>query len=805
MQQLQIILHAMKVTAKPIAQCYHCGEDCTADQITYNSQSFCCQGCKTVYQILSKSDLCQYYQLNNNPGSAQRIIVRKDKFSFLTDEKIQQQLISFKDDEQTHVTFYLPQIHCSSCLWLLEHLHKLNVDIISSRVDFGKKEIDLVFNHQNTSLRSVAELLTSIGYEPYISLQNLQKAKPVLERSLIYQLGIAGFCFANIMLMSFPEYLGLDDAEKNLQQLFRYANMALALPVLLYCSLPFYTSAWGSLTHKYLNIDAPIALAILMTFGRSAYEVLSNTGSGYFDSMSGIVFFMLAGRALQEKTYRQLSFERDYTSYFPIAVTVLKNEQKTETALPDLKAGDTIIIHHGELIPVDGLLTRGEAVIDYSFVTGESLPVVKEMGELLYAGGKQTGGVMELLVMKEVAQSYLTKLWNNSEQQTEPEHSFINAISRYFTWIVFGISAVAAMYWSFYDSSKAWNVVTTILIVACPCALLLSNTFTNGHVLRIFSRNKLYLRNAQVIEELATANHLVFDKTGTLTSSEKQDIAFTGKHLTDEELTCIAALAAQSNHPLSKELVKWLNRKEYFAVSNFNELPGKGIRGIIDQHIIAIGSDEFVTGEKINTHTGSVLYISIDGDTKGYFSIRNHYRPALLAQIKQLQKHYKISVLSGDNEHERKTLQQAIGKKAALFFGQQPHDKLNYIQLQQKTGDRVVMIGDGLNDAGALKQSNAGIAITAGTNNFTPASDAILEAGHLQHLPSYLRLAKANKKIILASFIFSILYNIIGLTFAVQGVLSPLIAAILMPASSITIILFTYAATAIYAKLIRLG
>ncbi|MEJ0105961.1 MAG: hypothetical protein WDO19_26920 [Bacteroidota bacterium] len=209
---------------------------------------------------------------------------------------------------------------------------------------------------------------------------------------MVFQLGIAGFCFGNIMLMSFPEYLGIDAAETGLRSIFRWINLGLALPVLLYSALPFYLSAWKSLKHKFLNIDAPIALAVIITFIRSVYEVTSGRGGGYFDSMTGIVFFMLAGRILQDKTYRQLSFERDYTSYFPISVSVLKDEKEIPTVLPDIKPGNTMLIHNEELIPADGILTRGKAFIDYSFVTGESLPVLKETGELVYAGGKQTGG-----------------------------------------------------------------------------------------------------------------------------------------------------------------------------------------------------------------------------------------------------------------------------------------------------------------------------------------------------------------------------------------------------------------------------
>jgi Cu+-exporting ATPase len=220
--------------------CYHCGEVCPNDKIRSADKFFCCEGCKMVYQILNQSDLCEYYDLNSNPGLSQKIAIRKDKFGFLDDDKIQNQLISFEDEKQVHVTFYLPQMHCSSCLFLLENLYRINKGVVSSKVNFTRKEVAIVFLTADTSLRKVAETLTQIGYEPYISLNDLKDKRPGLDKSMIYQIGVAGFAFGNIMLMSFPEYLGIDVTEKSLLQLFRWANFILALPVLLYSALHFY-------------------------------------------------------------------------------------------------------------------------------------------------------------------------------------------------------------------------------------------------------------------------------------------------------------------------------------------------------------------------------------------------------------------------------------------------------------------------------------------------------------------------------------------------------------------------------------
>lgn len=787
-------------------QCFHCGEVCLNDKIHLQEKNFCCEGCKMVYQILNQSDLCEYYNLNENPGISQRIKVRKDKFAFLDDEKIQLQLISFRDDKQVHVTFYLPQMHCSSCLYLLENLYRLDAGVISSKVNFTRKEVDIVLLTDKTSLRKVAETLTSIGYEPYISLNDLKEKRPAINKSMVYQLGVAGFCFGNIMLMSFPEYLGIDASETGLRSIFRWINFGLAIPVLLYSSLPFYESSWKSLKHKFLNIDAPIALAIIITFIRSAYEVISGTGGGYFDSMTGIVFFMLAGRIVQDKTYRQLSFERDYTSYFPIAVSVIKEDKEIPTTLPDIKPGDTLLIHHEELIPADGILTKGKALIDYSFVTGESLPVLKEMGELVYAGGKQTEGNIEILVVKEVAQSYLTKLWNRDEfkKQEEPQNvSFVHLLSRYFTYIVLSIALATAVYWQINDPSRMWPAVTAIFIIACPCALLLSNTFTNGNILRILGKNHFYLRSAQTIEDVAKATHIVFDKTGTLTTTQQQNITYEGTALSAYQQQQVAALAACSSHPLSRALAKHLDGENRMAVAGFNETTGQGIEGFVNNDLVKLGSYKFVTGNT-ERQTGTAIFICIENTLYGYFLFSNHYREAIPGLLKKLKNNYRLSVLSGDNEAEKENLQRLLGRKATLLFHQRPEDKLQYIKQVQLRGEKVMMIGDGLNDAGALKQSDIGIAVAEQTNNFTPSSDAIIEANQLSRLTRFIQLCRANRNIVVASFVLSIVYNIIGLFFAVQGNLSPLVAAILMPSSSLSILLITFGSSSLLAKQMKL-
>jgi Cu+-exporting ATPase len=784
--------------------CYHCGEATNSSPVHYDDKVFCCAGCQTVYRVLSQNGLCDYYTLNDAPGGNQKVQVRPEKFAFLEDNGIANQLVKFRDGNMSQVVFYLPQIHCSSCLWLLEHLNKLNGGINNSRVDFAHKEVSLLFDESKISLKRVAELLTEIGYEPHISLHEFNK-KPLryYNRQRLYRLGVAGFCLSNIMLLAFPEYLSIvDDPEQiRLTPWFRYLNLLLALPVFFFSAQEFFIQGWKGIRKGFLNIDAPIALAILITFLRSVYEVISQTGGGYFDSMAGIVFFMLVGRVLQEKTQQSLTFDRDYTSYFPIAVNKMVDGHEVPAALPSLSIGDTVVIHNHEIIPADGMLVKGQAAIDYSFVTGESVPVNKNISELIYAGGRQMGGKIELLLVKDVSQSYLTSLWNKAslDETNDETSSFLHPLARYFTVILFTLTTAAGLYWWWQNPALIWPVVTAMLIVACPCALLLSSTFTNGHVVRVLDKAGMYLRNYAILEKMLPVTHIVFDKTGTLTTNNQFEISYKGEPLTENEKAWIASVAVQSNHPLSKAVSKWLNVPTNI-IADHKEIAGKGIEAWYNDHHIKIGSPEFVWGTQPVKIKGSLVAFRIDHEKEGLFVLRNNYRAGLATELRLLSKLYKVSVVSGDNDSELEALGSLLGSETSLFFNQSPHDKLAYVKQLQANGEKVLMVGDGLNDAAALSQSDVGIAVTDNVNNFSPACDAILEAGKLHNLHAYLRIAKRGQQVIYFSFIVSILYNIIGLGFAAMGLLTPLVAAILMPASSITILMITWAGVIISAQ-----
>lgn len=777
--------------------CFHCGEICQNELIVANDKSFCCEGCKLVFDILNENNLCSYYNYNSFPGTANSIKKKENYFAYLDNENVQKKLLQFSEGNTSLVTFFIPKMHCSSCIWLLENLSRINNSISNSRVNFGRKEVTIYFNANLFSLRRVVELLSSIGYEPQITLDALESKKVIIkDRSEIYRIGIAGFCFGNIMLFSFPEYFSIaNSVERNFSPVFNYLNLFLSLPVFFYCSVPFFRFASQSLKQKFLNIDVPIALGIFVMFVRSAFEIISNTGSGYMDTMAGLTFFMLVGRYFQNKTYDSISFDRDYKSFFPISVMLLVNGTESSIAVSDITIGSRIVVRNDELIPADSILISNDAWIDFSFVTGESRLIYKKKNDVIFAGGKLNGVAIEIQVVKEVDQSYLTQLWNADLYTKKVEDSsfqlLVNRISHYFTLVIILISSISLIYWSLVGRVDiGWNAFTAVLIIACPCALAISSPFTLGNILRILGRAKVFLKNYTVVEKLAKVDVVVLDKTGTLTKNDHSQIRFSSV-LAEDQKMAIASLVFNSSHPLSRMILSFLNCEKFLHVTKFCETKGKGLEGWVNNSFIKIGASSFVENDTDHSNATRV-YLSINAKYIGYFSFGNFYRDGIDQMLQKLRKSkYDLYLLSGDQNSEKENLRRMMGRNAFLFFNQSPNDKMKIIKQLQIKGRNVLMIGDGLNDAGALSKADVGISVSDNINNFSPACDIIIHADQLRLMSDIISFAKSGKRIIYYSFSIALLYNVFGLYFAVMGQLNPLFAAILMPISSITIISFT--------------
>ena len=775
--------------------CYHCGNNCDPKHpIVFDDKHFCCQGCQTVYEILSTNKLDKYYTYEQTPGA--RPEEAGEKYHFLDNPQIVAKLLEFDEGNTQIVSLYIPHIHCSSCIWVLENLERLHEGVIHALVDFPKKTVRISYLKDKITLKELVILLSKIGYAPYISLDDYsQKKDKKGQKQLLYKLGVAGFAFGNIGLLSFPGFF--EDNEfwfNRYKDFFRWLMFAFSLPVMFYAATDYFVSAYKGIRNRFLTIDIPLALGILTMFVRSTYDIISGRGQGFFDSLASLVFLLLIGKFFQQRTYSFLSFERDYKSYFPIGVTRIIGEQEESIQVYDIKEGDRLLIRNEELIPVDAVLIRGVGQIDYSFVTGESKWTEKNSGDKLFAGGRHKGAAIEIEATKTVSQSYLTQLWSQESFQknkNEGIKTLTDRISQYFTFFVLLIAFLTLAFWLVYGTpTEAFNAFTAVLIIACPCALAVSAPFALGNMLRLLGKRRFYLKDTQTIEQMARIDTLIFDKTGTITQSNTQEITYEGQTMNAQQLSLLKSVLRNSNHPLSRQLYEYHKQVDIHPLDHYQELIGRGMQARWGGDSIKVGSAKFVTDKENKDETA--VYVIINGQLMGKYTFKNPYREHIFTVFHELEaKGYTLALLSGDTEAEKAFLQAQLSDKVSLHFNQSPADKLHYIEQLQKEGKQVMMLGDGLNDAGALKQAQVGCAVAENSNTFSPACEAILQASEIEKLPHFLALSKKTMQVIKMSFVLSLLYNCIGTFFAVTGNLEPVVAAILMPISSISIVLFT--------------
>lgn len=782
--------------------CAHCGLP-ARPEIEENGNYFCCHGCKTAHSFLQSEPSCELPE-PAAPRSATEL-AWLDTPGVLDKWKVRS-----RGDAIT-IRLKLPGIHCASCVQVLERLYIRKEGILQSQVQFLRKEIEITFIPDVLPFSGLVSWLDSLGYRPELSdpSADQQSRKRLSESTLLtMRMAVAGFCAGNIMLLSFPEYLGLQD--DSYRHFFGWLNLALALPAFIFSGWGYLKAVWLGITQRILNLDVPIGVAMLATLSLSLYEIITQTGAGYFDSLIGLIFFLLIGRWVQNRTFEFLSFERDFRSYFPLSITRMDQGKEQSILSSDIKAGDILKIHHGEIIPCDGSLLEGEALVDYSFVTGESRPEeISAQGDLL-AGGRQTSGSFLMKANQEMSRSQLVTLWNNPifRKDAKPGlKTFADQVAYYFTPAVMLLAIGVAITWLFFDPSVSLRAFVSILIVACPCTLQLAYPMALSNTMRLFGKEGFFLKNTEVVESLALTDTLVFDKTGTLSDRLGVQVTYTGMELSDREKTALASILAGSTHPLSRAVLGNLEKfRLRDGIRMFREEKGMGVKGLWEDVQVEAGSARFVMhqpGPEAEAE-GSLIYVRINEAFKGYFNVRSAPLPFVSNMIHKLGRLYRMHMLSGDHAKGQSYWESLFRKyDGTARFAQSPEDKLTCISSLQYEGHTVAMVGDGLNDAGALRKSDVGIAIASDAHQFTPGSDAILLAGKLAQLPGYLKMSRLTMQVVRFCFWVSLVYNTVGLSFAVFGKLEPVVAAILMPVSSISVVLIAWIGTEINRKWIR--
>jgi len=776
--------------------CFHCKSD-IIDLVEKDDHAFCCHGCASVYELLRDNQLTDFYDLNEDAGSKIELLTDYDA---LDNEQVNQKYTVFKNQNERKVKLKLPNIHCSSCLYLLENLPTLLEGVKAVEVNFSAKTAFVLFDVNQLSYANLFRFFNQLGYPPDL---NATKDAKVSEKSrLPLHIGLVGFCFGNIMLFSFPEYLGLSDAEQ-FSQVFRWLNVAFSLIPLYFAYRYYIRGAWRALSNKSITIDIPISMGILALLFRSYFEVFAHEGAGYLDSFAGLIFFLLVGRWFQERTYESLDFERDYLSFFPLGVKVKEDGAVKSKLIDEVSIGDLLSIQYNETIAADGQLMTEEAVVDYSFVNGEDRPVKVLKGEEIYAGGKLKSHQAELLVTKDLGEGYLTGLWRNpvmkSNQESKQQSERTAVI---FTVAVIVIAAISALFWTWTDSSQTLFVLTSVLIVACPCALALSKPFIYGSMLRRLASNSVFMKSGSTLDDFDGLTDIIFDKTGTLTDQKTSEVLWRGQALTNDTQAYLASGFNSSRHPLSLVIADYLGDQDVKSIDEITELPGKGVELIFkDGNTLKFGSLSWLN-QFSQLKENSEVGVLFNNQFLGYFEVSNDYRPGVFELLKRLSNDFNIHILTGDNSAQQAFLETQL-PGVEMKFNCSPTDKLNYVEELKLSGKKVMVVGDGLNDSGALKSAQLGCAVVSDMHSFSPSSDMIIQGGQLQLLDQVIDYIKLRKSLLLGSYVLSIAYNSIGLYFAVVAMLTPIVAAILMPLSSISVVLYATITTYLMGRKIN--
>ncbi|MBN8222485.1 MAG: heavy metal translocating P-type ATPase metal-binding domain-containing protein [Spirochaetes bacterium] len=778
--------------------CAHCGAAGSA--IVTGGLSFCCEGCSRVYSILRDQNLLGYYDFSESRPASLKESARQD-FTYADGEWFHRTFTTAAGAGRYAIRLKLPAIHCAACVWLLEKMPEMLPGVTGARINYLRKELTLTAENSLPVSRLV-QFVADLGYVPDFKPESgRSRALTQYDKGLLKRMAVAAFGFGNAMLFSFPEYFS-ERLEGRFQLTFMALNVALAAFILFYAAGEFFVNAWRALRQKKIILDLPISVGIMAMFARSVAEILQGTSSGYFDTFAGLIFFLLIGRYVQSRSYTYLAFERDNLLFLPLAVRKKTGENEKVTAVQDLQVGDTIRLLNGEIAPTRCRVISAAGAADYSFITGEALPVQLRAGDTFETGGRVVGQSVEMEITEPVDQARINRIWEGAGQSVTSttfatESSFADRMLPYFTFVVIAAALAGLFYWLPSDSAKAWNAFSAVLVITCPCALAMAKPFSFYTTQSVLGRAGLYLKSAAVVEKFFSIGRIIFDKTGTITAAGEYEVAFSGAALTSGERSALRALTRESAHPLSRAVFDSLGDAADEAVAGFEEITGRGIAGVVHNVRYLLGSADFLSQAGVAVpaaaapNAGSVVHAAAGARYLGSFSISNKSRAGLGAALQKLSADYRLALVSGDSDRERSRFAAVFPEGAPLHFSASPAQKAELVGQFEEQGP-TLMLGDGLNDAAALGRASLGIAISENSANFSPASDAILNSGSFALLPRLLKQARQAKKTAIIAYLISFGYNIFGVSVALTGGLTPLFCAILMPISSLSVIAFTF-------------
>lgn len=803
--------------------CFHCGQSILSGGLVLQNikgveQKFCCHGCAGVCEVIYEAGMQSFYKRTQGGDQLAPPPPPSQDISFLDYDEVQTQFIQ-KLSKVREITLISEAIHCAACIWLIEHTLAKVKGVQFAKVNFTNKQIKIRWDNDTIKLSDLVKIINKIGYDasPYDASAS-EAAYRKANRDLLYRLGYAGFAMMNVMWFSIALYSGADE-DAEFRRYFHWLEMIIALTIIFYSAKPFFVGAYKSIKAKSVGMDVSISLGILTTFFYSFWVTVTpdHPGNVYYDTLIDFVFLLLIGRYL-EAIYKNKAIDST-KRLMELQPKVAR--QKTENGdeivpVRKLVKDDIIVVKPGDKVPVDGVVIEGRSSIDESMMSGESSEVNKQEGEKVYAGTHNLDGVLVIKVTAILQNTTLGKIVNmveDAQGSKAPIQCIAEKIMPWFVSVVLVLATLSFSYWMIAaDIETAIIAATSVLIITCPCAFGLATPMATAVASGVSASHGILIRNGAVLEILNQVEHFVFDKTGTLTKGEMNLVTF---ELTDKDqerdiLAAVHTIESNSEHSLAKALCKDL--KTYAQadlkskVSLFQNFPGKGVEAVLLGKDYRIGTANWLQKLKINLPQDLIsladkqaalaqtaVWLSIDNQVAGVFFLEDELREDAVQLIQRLHKRGKqITLLSGDKQLVAQSVANQLslnGKvKINVISEVLPQDKHDVIKQLQSGGKLIGMVGDGINDAPALARADVSFALGSGTDVSIDSSDIVILKNTLMSIDTAIDLSARTLKTIKQNIASSFIYNATLVPLAMAAVLTPMIAAITMPLSSLFVI-----------------
>ena len=785
--------------------CTHCGLAVPAGlAVPGAAQQFCCNGCRVAYEIIHAHGLDQYYRLGEKREDAVQPTGREyDEFDHSAFRDLYVRSVG---DGLSEVELYLEGVHCASCVWLVERMPFLLEGVARAELEVRRSLAHVVWDARTTPLSKVARMLDSLGYAPHpfrgVRRDAMRRRE---DRAMLVRIGVAGAIAANLMLAAAALYAGwAGGMDREWERFFRWVSFVLVTPAIFWPGRVFFTSAWSAIRARTLHMDAPIALGLAAGYAQGAVNTLRDAGPVYFDGLAVLVFLLLVGRYVQQRGQRAAADSAELLyALTPSTARVVDgagtmHDVPAEALLP----GTVIEVRPGESLAADGVVVDGRSDLDLALLTGESQPVAVAEGAEVFAGTVNVRSPIRVRVERAGESSRLAKILRQAEESGRRRAPIVQTANRVAPYLVGGVLILAVVtffVWRRRDPSRAADNAIAMLIVTCPCALALSTPLAVAAAIGRAARRGIFVKGGDALEGLAHPGRLFLDKTGTITEARTALVEWRGP---DWVKPLVLALEAESSHPLAAGFRNAWPDIAPPAACDTTHVRGAGVRGTVDGHAVVVGSPAFVRARAVAAHTlGDIertltpVLVAVDGEIVAAAGLGDPVRPDAAAAVTQLREHgWRVSVLSGDAQPVVAALGERLALPAAACEGgASPEDKWRAVEAARADGP-VVMVGDGINDAAAIAAASVGVGVHGGAEACLATADVYLARPGLAPLVELVRGAERTMTVIRRNLAFSLIYNIAGAALAMFGVINPLIAALLMPASSLTVVLSSWRA-----------